>query len=362
MTLSNTSGIYGIFCKANGKVYIGGTTNLKRRSGQHLHNLRKGEHHCLGLQELFVQHGYDGLAFKILEPVEGKESLILAEQKWIDFYSNLGLILNECKNAGTTKGRNRKDDEKCRISKGLEKYHALQFKGTRDVARYIEENGDRGLHDLSTRQLKAISSLLRICRYSYMSKSQMIEEILRHNKKDELLDIVKSGRKLEPRPYKRRESTKPEPESYIVRRASPFKNKEFWLISEDVEELKVVGLDDLVLALKSTYPLTLALINKKKPSLNGFYLVAINDIATDLLTPVSEVFFYTFQSPTLEEFNTINVLKLAKEMGLGARTLSSLKDGVCRTNLGWRYLGKTNALTGEFTPNKYLKEEIRKSA
>ena len=361
MTLSNTSGVYGIFCKANGKVYIGGTTQLRKREGQHLHRLRKSDHHCLGLQELFIQYGHGGLTFKVLEYVEGEEHLILVEQKWIDFYFDLGLLLNECKNAGTTKGRSRKDDEKCRISQGLEKYHALQFKGTRDVARYIEENGDHGLHDLSIRQLKAISSLLRICGYSYMPKTQMIEEILRHNKKDELLEIVKSGKKLEPRPYKRRALTKPEPESYVVRRASPFKDKEFRLVSEDVEEIRIVGLDDLVLALKSTYPLTLALIKKKKPSLNGFYLLGINDIPTNVFTPILEVFFYTFQSPTLEEFNTINVLKLAKQMDLGSRTLSSLKDGVCRTNLGWRYLGKTNALTGEFTPNKDLKEEIRKS-
>lgn len=263
MTLSNTSGVYGIFCKANGKVYIGGTVRLRIRRTHHFYSLRQNIHHCAGIQEVFDQYGEDGLTFKVLELVPDAKILNSVEQKWIDFYLEAGLLLNRCKSAGNPKG------------------------------------GD------------------------------------------------KKRKKAEP---------------YVDRRAAPFKNKEFWLISEDVEEHKVLGLDDLVLTLKSTYPLTLAFINGKKPSLNGFHLLGINDITSNLFTPISEIFFHTFQSPTLEEFNTINVLRLATGMGLGAKTLSTLKNGLCRKNAGWRYLGKTNALTGEFIPNECLTGEVRKRA
>ena len=262
MTLSNTSGVYGIFCKANGKVYIGGTTRLRIRRVHHFYNLRQNIHHCAGIQEAFDRHGEDGLAFEILELVSDTQILNSVEQKWIDFYLEAGLLLNKYKSAANPKGGSKKEKS----------------------------------------------------------------------------------------------------ESYIDRRAAPFKDKEFWLISEDAKERKAVGLDNLVLTLRSTYPLTLSFINGKKPSLNGFYLLGINDITSGLFTPISETFFHTFQSPTLEEFSTINVLRLATGMGLGSKTLSTLKNGLCRKNAGWRYLGKTNALTGEFIPNECLTGEVRKRA
>ena len=359
MTLSNTSGVYGIFCKANGKVYIGGTTKLRNRRGQHFCDLRKGIHCCRGLQELFTRYGSGELSFEVIEEVASKGDLDLVEQKWIDFYLEAGAILNECKTAGTTKGRNRGEEEKARISLGLVRYYAMEFKEPRDIAQYLEEYGEQGLRELTNRQLKVICSLLRICGYSYMLKQEMVEEILQHGKKDRLLEIVRSGKKLEPRPYKRRESTKPDPEPYTVRRAAQYKNKEFWIISEGFEEFKIVSLDDLVLKMETTHQKAISFISRDCASLNGFHLLAVRDTVTDGHEFISDRPFYTFQSPSLEEFNTLNVMKLSLESGLGSKTLTTLKNGYCRTNRGWKYLGETNIITGQFTPNRYLKEELR---
>ena len=359
MTLSDTSGVYGIFCKANGKVYIGGTTNLKRRRGQHFCGLAEGLHHCHDLQDLFEEYGEDRFVFKVIEEVPDDTHLKSLEQKWMDFYADLEMLLNECKRAGTTKGRAKTEEEKQRTSLGLIRYHASQIKETVNIADHIKAKGEDGLKDLSIRQLKLICSFLGVYRYSAMTKREMIKLISNHNNKDGLVEIVKEGQERKSRFVQR---SKLAPEPYVVRRAAPFKGKEFWLISRDLEEIKVVGLDALVLALGSTYPLTLAFIKKKSMSLNGFYLLGIKDIDRGLFDSVSNLTFYTFQSPTLEEFNTINISKLSAEVGLGVKTLSRLKNGNCRTSLGWRYLGETNTLTGDFTPNPRLVEGAKRIA
>ena len=297
--------------------------------------------------------------FKVIEEVPDDTHLKSLEQKWMDFYADLEMLLNECKRAGTTKGRAKTEEEKQRTSLGLIRYHASQIKETVNIADHIKAKGEDGLKDLSIRQLKLICSFLGVYRYSAMTKREMIKLISNHNNKDGLVEIVKEGQERKSRFVQR---SKLAPEPYVVRRAAPFKGKEFWLISRDLEEIKVVGLDALVLALGSTYPLTLAFIKKKSMSLNGFYLLGIKDIDRGLFDSVSNLTFYTFQSPTLEEFNTINISKLSAEVGLGVKTLSRLKNGNCRTSLGWRYLGETNTLTGDFTPNPRLVEGAKRIA
>lgn len=356
MTLSNTSGVYGIFCKANGKVYIGGTTRLRIRRGQHFCDLRKGIHCCRGLQKLFTQYGSDGLSFEVIEEVASKDDLDLVEQKWIDFYLEAGTLLNECKIAGTTKGRSRREDERSRISRGLERYHALQFKGARDVARYIEEHGEDGLQVLSIRQLKAIGSLLRVYRYSYKSKAQIIEEILCHRKKGALPEIVRLGKKVEPQP---RRSSKPkekgEPKSWTFWKER-FRLKEFLLVSEEAEEFTIISSEALTQFLDVPYSKTLGLINRRQNSVNGFFLVAIIDTVSRAIDYASGIYSYSFESPSGDVLKTIKLAHLTKKKGLNSCLLNQLRSGYCSTNGGWKYIGKTNIFTKEFTPNSRYPE------
>lgn len=309
--------------------------------------------------KLFARYGSGELSFEVIEEVSNKDDLDLVEQKWIDFYLEAGILLNECKIAGTTKGRSRGQDERSRISRGLEKYHALQFKGTRDVAKYIEEHGEKGLDVLSIRQLKAIGSLLRVYRYSYKSKAQIIEEILHHSKKDTLPEIVRLGKKVEPQPRRpSRLKEKGEPKSWAFWEEQ-FRFKEFLLVSEEAEEFTIIGSEVLTQFLNTPYSKTLDMIKGRQNSVNGFFLVAIIDTVSSAIDYTSNICSYSFESPDGDTLKTIKLAHLTAKKGLNSCLLNQLRNGYCSTNGGWKYIGETNIFTKEFTPNLRYPESLK---
>lgn len=60
-------GIYGILCKSVNKIYIGCTSNFKRRFTEHKWMLEKHKHHNDHLQNIWNRDGYSSIDFLVLE-------------------------------------------------------------------------------------------------------------------------------------------------------------------------------------------------------------------------------------------------------------------------------------------------------
>jgi len=88
--MTSNQGVYTIVCLANGKRYIGHSTDLKRRFVMHQHRLYKGNHACPALQADWTEHGPDAFLFAVLARVDGdRKALAAAEQQAIDEGQNL---------------------------------------------------------------------------------------------------------------------------------------------------------------------------------------------------------------------------------------------------------------------------------
>lgn len=76
-------GVYQIRCLVNGKAYVGGTVDLRRRLLGHLRNLHAGRHHSLKLQRAWARYGPEAFVFEVLE-TSSREGIQAAEQRWLD--------------------------------------------------------------------------------------------------------------------------------------------------------------------------------------------------------------------------------------------------------------------------------------
>lgn len=111
------SGIYKIYSKA-GHLYIGSSTQIKRRFLAHKSMLENDKHDNKKLQHYYNKYGTASLSFEVVELCH-KLSLIEIEQAYIDSYNP---YFNICKVAGATygqtpwKGRHHTSEVKKRIS------------------------------------------------------------------------------------------------------------------------------------------------------------------------------------------------------------------------------------------------------
>jgi group I intron endonuclease len=80
-------GIYGIFCSANGKVYVGQTINLKKRFSDHETALRHGLHFNGHLQKSFDKYGKQFFDIRVIEEC-GSDVLSAREIAWIEYYGS----------------------------------------------------------------------------------------------------------------------------------------------------------------------------------------------------------------------------------------------------------------------------------
>jgi len=85
-TVPSSAGIYKITCIANNKVYIGSTTDVRKRWYWHKGDLRANRHHNSHLQFAWNKYGEQSFEFEILEMVMFVEHLHEREQYWLDFY------------------------------------------------------------------------------------------------------------------------------------------------------------------------------------------------------------------------------------------------------------------------------------
>lgn len=98
--MKEKSGIYVIRQIATRNAYIGSSSKLSTRFGQHKSLLRAGKHHSPYLQNAWNKYGEGAFVFEILEECP-KENLIEREQYYIDL---LGGVFNVGKVAGTRRG------------------------------------------------------------------------------------------------------------------------------------------------------------------------------------------------------------------------------------------------------------------
>jgi group I intron endonuclease len=75
--------VYKIINAANGKFYVGSTTNTRERFRTHRNKLRRGAHHCLYLQAAWNKYGEKSFIFYIVESIPDGEDLQAAEDKWL---------------------------------------------------------------------------------------------------------------------------------------------------------------------------------------------------------------------------------------------------------------------------------------
>lgn len=85
---NNKSGIYGIRCKVNNKLYIGSTLRLDSRCHAHFHRLRNNIHPNSHLQSAFNKYGEDNFVYFTIEECP-KEILLKNEDWWIKKYQTL---------------------------------------------------------------------------------------------------------------------------------------------------------------------------------------------------------------------------------------------------------------------------------
>lgn len=92
------AGIYLIQNTKNGKVYIGRTTNLRRRWNNHKRDLNNQKHHNQHLQRAWNKYGEKVFKFMVLERCP-KEQLREREQHYLDIYIKQSICYNESASA-----------------------------------------------------------------------------------------------------------------------------------------------------------------------------------------------------------------------------------------------------------------------
>ena len=99
------SGIYCIYNKFTGKLYIGSTKNIKVRSRTHKKDLLEGRHHSKLLQRAYNKYGEAAFEYMVLEIIEPAK-LWEREQYWLDLNesSNPKFGYNISGVAGSTSG------------------------------------------------------------------------------------------------------------------------------------------------------------------------------------------------------------------------------------------------------------------
>ncbi len=100
-SLPKYSGIYGIYCFKNDKIYIGSTLNLCNRKRRHYYDLRKNQHHNEYLQKAWNKYSENSFVFIIIEKIDNM--LTQTEEKWINQLDSWKNGFNGTNNCNTYK-------------------------------------------------------------------------------------------------------------------------------------------------------------------------------------------------------------------------------------------------------------------
>lgn len=111
------SGVYGIFCSVNGRIYVGSALNIKRRWLEHKSTLNRKVSHSQYLQRAWNKYGAEAFIFIVLELVDVL-ALEVKELEWINhFKSNNNLYgFNIRLEAATNRGFRHSEETKRKIA------------------------------------------------------------------------------------------------------------------------------------------------------------------------------------------------------------------------------------------------------
>lgn len=77
-------GVYEILNMVNGKKYVGSSIDIEKRWREHRHHLNKGAHANSHLQRAWDKYESKAFTFRVIEQVDGVQSLVQREQWWLD--------------------------------------------------------------------------------------------------------------------------------------------------------------------------------------------------------------------------------------------------------------------------------------
>lgn len=108
------SGVYKIINLINNKLYVGSSSNLRKRERDHFTELERGVHKNKHLQSAYKLYNKDSFKFELIENCINDE-LIKREQFWIDQY-DFDQLYNMCPIAGSHLGRKNSEETKLKMS------------------------------------------------------------------------------------------------------------------------------------------------------------------------------------------------------------------------------------------------------
>lgn len=91
-------GVYVIRCTANGRVYVGSSSNVEVRRRRHVKDLRQGKHQNSHLQRAWDKYGDRAFTFEVVA-TPSLERLAQVEQTFIDAVFALGVQFNQQRRA-----------------------------------------------------------------------------------------------------------------------------------------------------------------------------------------------------------------------------------------------------------------------
>jgi group I intron endonuclease len=179
------TGVYKITNLNDNKIYIGSAKNVSTRIKIHLKLLRNGTHHNIHLQRAYNRDGEISFIFELIEDVADINTLLIAEQKWIN---KLVPEYNICKIAGSPLGVKRTKEycdkmSRIKIGKPSGKKGMHLTLETREILRQKnlgkkQSNETIEKRMLKIRGIKKSSISIERCRQAYKNRSQ---ESLRKN-------------------------------------------------------------------------------------------------------------------------------------------------------------------------------------
>ena len=114
---SKTCGVYTITCVANGRVYVGSSTDLRSRLREHGRRLESGTHRNPHLVNAAKKYGLASMQYAIVELVEDPAQLIPREQWWMDRLDSFENGFNIRPKAESNVGVKRSEETRKRMSK-----------------------------------------------------------------------------------------------------------------------------------------------------------------------------------------------------------------------------------------------------
>jgi group I intron endonuclease len=112
------SGIYGILNKENKNIYIGGSSNILKRTKEHKKKLKLKKHENRFLQKDYNNIGYNNFEIILIEKCD-KCQLIEKEQHYIDLYKLTNSVYNIAMFAKSSLGIKRTEETRKKISEAL---------------------------------------------------------------------------------------------------------------------------------------------------------------------------------------------------------------------------------------------------